>query len=107
MNIYWEPSRAIGAARTIYRLRATATTRDALDRIVGTPTNPRPDGAARDPQVRRQYTMVSLLAVLAVKAEERCHSETCRKRFESIEKEKLDKQLEGHEECRTATGDRS
>ena len=29
------------------------------------------------------------------------HSETCRKRFESIEKEKLDKQLE------EATGDRS
>ena len=41
-------------------------------------------------------SMVSLLAVLAVKAEERCqsHSEKCRKWFESIEKEKLDTQLE-------------
>ena len=36
------------------------------------------------------------------------HSEKCRKRFESIEKEKLDKQPGGgHEECETATGDRS
>ena len=39
--------------------------------------------------------MVSLLFVLVVKAEERCHTlKKCRKRFESIEKEKLNKQLE-------------
>ena len=29
--------------------------KDALDRIVGTPTNPKPDGTARDPVIRRQY----------------------------------------------------
>ena len=40
-------------------------------------------------------SMVSLLVVLAVKAEERCHTlKKCRKKFESIEKEKLVKHLE-------------
>ena len=40
----------IRSSRTIYRLRKShCYNKDALDRIVGTPTNPRPDGAARDP----------------------------------------------------------
>ena len=39
--------------------------------------------------------MVSLLVVLAVKAEERCHTlKKCRTRFDAIEKKKLDRQLE-------------
>ena len=41
--------------RTIYRLpKSQCHSKDALDRIVGTPTNTKPDGAARDPVIRRQ-----------------------------------------------------
>ena len=40
----------IRSSGTIYRLtKSHCYNKDALDRIVGTPTNPRPDGAARDP----------------------------------------------------------
>ena len=43
-------------SRTIYRLpKSHCYSKDALDRIVGTPANPKPDGAAKDPQIRRQY----------------------------------------------------
>ena len=46
----------IRSSRTICRCpKSHCFNKDALDRIVGTPTNPKPDGAARDPQVRRQY----------------------------------------------------
>ena len=77
-------------------------TKDALDRIVGTPTNPKPDGAARDPQVRRQYITQGWLDENGVTSGcPRCdgrgtmsHAEACRKRLEAIEKRKLDKQLE-------------
>ena len=48
----------IRSSRTIYRLlKIHCFSKDAMDRIVGTLTNPKPDGAARDPQVRRQYIM--------------------------------------------------
>ena len=43
-------------SRTIYRLpKSHCYSKDALDRIVGTPANPKPEGAAKDPQIRRQY----------------------------------------------------
>ena len=91
------------AGITIYRLsKSHCCNKDALDRIVETPANPRPDGAARDPQVRRQYVTQRWVDEHGVTPGcPRCegrgtmsHSEKCRKRFESIEKEKLDKQLE-------------
>ena len=47
----------IRSSPTIYWLtKSHCDNKDALDCIVGTPTNPRPDGAARDPLVKRQYT---------------------------------------------------
>ena len=91
------------SSRTIYRLtKSHCYNKDALDRIVETPTNPRPHGAARDPQVRRQCITQRWVDVHGVTPGcPRCegrgtmsHSEKCRKRFESIGKEKLDKQLE-------------
>ena len=43
-------------SRTIYRLpKIHCYSKDGLDRIVGTPANPKPEGAAKDPQIRRQY----------------------------------------------------
>ena len=62
-------------SRTIYRLpKSHCYSKDALDRIVGTPVNPKPEGAAKDPQIRRQYITQrwvdehgSLLVALAVK----------------------------------------
>ena len=43
-------------SRTIYRLpKSHCYSKDALDRIVGTLANPKPEGAAKDPQIRRQY----------------------------------------------------
>ena len=46
----------IRSSRKIYRLpKSQCYCKDALDRIAGTPTNPRPDGVVRDPVVRRQY----------------------------------------------------
>ena len=43
-------------SRTIYRLpKSHCNNKDALDRIVGTPANPKPEGAAKDPQIRRPY----------------------------------------------------
>ena len=43
-------------SRTIYRLpKSHCYSKDALDCIVGTPANPKPEGAAKDPQIRRQY----------------------------------------------------
>ena len=45
----------IPSSRTIHRLpKSHCFNKDAMNRIVGTPTNSEPDGAARDPQVRRQ-----------------------------------------------------
>ena len=93
----------IRSSRTIYRLpKRHCSSRDALDRIVGTHPNPRPDGAARDPQVRRQHITQRRVDEQGVTPGcPRCEgrgmmtlSEGCRKRFESTEKEKLDKQLE-------------
>ena len=90
-------------SRTIYRLpKSHGYSKDALDRIVGAPTNPKPNGAARDPVMRRQYiTQRSVDEHDVTPGCPRCegrgtmtHSETCRKRFEAIEKKKLDKQLE-------------
>ena len=90
-------------SRTIYRLpKSHCYSKDALDRTVGTPMNPKPDGAVRDPLVRRQYITQRWVDEHGVTPGcPRCegrgtmsHSETCRKRFESIEKKKLDKQLE-------------
>ena len=76
--------------------------KDALDRIVGTPTNPKPDGTVRDPVMRRQYITQRWVDEHGVTPGcPRCegrgtmsHSEACRKRFESIEKKRLDTQLE-------------
>ena len=87
MNICLGPSRASGAAERS---------------IVGTPTNPKPYGAARDPHVRRQYITQRWVDENGVTPGCPCcegrgtmsHSETCRKRFDPIEKKKLDKQLE-------------
>ena len=88
---------------TIYRLpKSHCYSKDALDRIVGTPTNPKPDGTVRDPVVRRQYITQRWVDEHGVTPGcPRCegrgtmsHSETCRKRFESIEEKKLDKHLE-------------
>ena len=93
----------IRSSRTIYRLtKSHCYNKDALDRIVVTPTNPRPDDAARDPQVRRQYITQRWVDEHGVTPGcPRCegrrtmsHSEKCRKRFDAIEKKKLDKQME-------------
>ena len=93
----------IRSRRTIYRLpKSHCFSNHALDRIVGTPTNPNSDGAARDPQVRRQYITQRWVDEKGVTPGcPRCegrgtmsHSETCRKRFEAIEKKKLDKHME-------------
>ena len=90
-------------SRTIYRLpKSHCYSKDALDRIVGTPANPKPHGTVRDPVVRRQYITQRWVDEHGVTpGYPRCegrgtmsHSETCRKRFEGIEKKKLDKQLE-------------
>ena len=63
----------IRSSRTIYRLpEVHCFNKDALDRIVGTPTNPKPDGAARDPQVRRHFVTQRWVDEHAVKAEVRC-----------------------------------
>ena len=58
------------------------------------PTNPRPDGAAKDPQIRRQYITQRWVdehgvALGCPRCEGRgtmTHSDTCRKRFEEIER---------------------
>ena len=102
MNISLGPSRASGAAERSIGCQRHCFSKDASDRIVGTPTNPKPDGAARDPLVRRQYITQRWLDKNSVivgcfRCEGRgtmSHSETCRKRFEKIERRKLDKQLE-------------
>ena len=100
----------IRSRRTIYRLtKSHCYNKVALDRIVGTPTNPKPDGAARDPQVRRQYITQRWVDDHGVTPGcPRCegrgtmsHSETCRKSFESIEKEKL---VEGSKRVRSLAG---
>ena len=99
----------IRSSRTIYLLpRSHCFSKDVLDRIVGTPTNSKPDGAARDRQVRRQYITQRWVDEKGVtNGCPRCegrgtilHSEKCRERFDAIEK-KLHKQME----CRTATGE--
>ena len=56
MKICLGPSRASGAAERYDRLpESHCFNGGALDRIVGTPTNTKPDGAAKDPQVKRQH----------------------------------------------------
>ena len=106
----------IQSSRTIYRLpKSHGFNKHALDRLVGTPTNPKPDCAAKDPVVStsrrdRSTRTVSLLVVIAVKVEVRCHTlnETCRKRFDAIEKEEARETAGGgHEECGTATCEHS
>ena len=47
MNINWEPSRASGAAERSRLTKCHCYNKVALDRIVGTPTNPRPDGCGQ------------------------------------------------------------
>ena len=90
-------------SRTIYRLpKSHCYNKDALDRIVGTPANPKPEGAAKDPQIRRPYITQRWVDEHGVTPGcPRCegrgtmtHSEACRRRFDEIEKKKLDKQLE-------------
>ena len=90
-------------SRTIYRLpKSHCYSKDALDRIVGTPANPKPEGAAEDPQIRRPYITQRWVDEHGVTPGcPRCegrgtmtHSEACRRRFDEIEKKKLDKQLE-------------
>ena len=69
---------------------------------MGTPTNSKPDGAARDPQVRRQHITQRWVEENSVTPGcppcdgrgTMSHSETCRKRFDAIEKKKLDKEME-------------
>ena len=94
---------SIRSSRTIYRLpKSHYFSKVALDRIVGNPTNPTPDGAATNPQVRRQYITQRWVDENGVtpgcpRSEGRgtmSHSETCGKRFDAIEKKKLDKQME-------------
>ena len=91
------------SSRTTYRLtKSHCYNMDALDQIVGAPTNTRPDGVARDPQVRRQYITQRWVDEHGVSPGcPRCegrgtmsHSEKCRKRFDATEKKKRDKQLE-------------
>ena len=61
---------------------------------MGIPTNPKPDDTVKDPVVRRQYITQRWVDEHGVGCP-RCEGpETCKKRFESIEKKKLDKQLE-------------
>ena len=90
-------------SRTIYRLpKSHCYNKDALDRIVGTPANPKPEGAAKDPQIRRPYITQRWVDEHGVTPGcPRCegrgtmtHSEACRRRFDEIEKKKLDKRLE-------------
>ena len=90
-------------SRTIYRLpKSHCYNKDALDRIVGTPANPKPEGAAKDPQIRRPYITQRWVDEHGVTPGcSRCegrgtmtYSEACRRRFDEIEKKKLDKQLE-------------
>ena len=69
---------------------------------MGTPANPKPEGTAKDPQIRRQYITQRWVDEHGVTPGcPRCegrgtmtHSEACRRRFDEIEKKKLDKQLE-------------
>ena len=79
----------------------TVTARMPWIALWGIPTNSKPDGAARDPVVRRQYITQRWVDEHGVTPSCRrregrgtvSHSETCRKGFDAIEK-KLDKQLE-------------
>ena len=94
------PLRASGAAeRSIERVTATARTPwIAWWALRQTPSQTVRSGiqSSGDRTSRRDVSTskVSLLVVLAVKVEVRCHSETCRKRCDAIEKKKLDKQME-------------
>ena len=79
----------------------TELTDEHLLGTVGTPTNLKPDGAAKDPQIRRQYITQRWVDEHGVTPGcPRCegrgtmtHPETCKKRFDEIEKKKLDKRL--------------
>ena len=89
--------------KTIYQLpKYHCYNKDALDRIVGTLANPKPEGAAKDPQIRRPYVTKRWVdehgvAPSCPHCEGRgtmTHSEASRRRFDEIEKKKLDKRLE-------------
>ena len=90
-------------SRTIYRLpKSHCYNKDILDRIVGTPANSKQEGAAKDPQIRIQYISQRWVDEHGVTPScPRCEgrgtmtqSEACRRRFDEIEKKKLDKQHE-------------
>jgi hypothetical protein len=78
--------------RTVLRLpEGRQLDRTLLDRIVGSPQNPKPLDTARDPVIRRKYiTDAHFAAKGATQNCGRCmtgqgkHSETCRQRFEAI-----------------------
>ena len=96
MKICLGPSRASGAAE-----RSTVAKESLLQqrRFGSHSTKPKPDGAARDPQVRRQYIWVDENGITpgCPRCEGRgttSHPETCRKRFDAIQKKKFDKQLQ-------------
>ena len=100
----------IRSSRKIYRLsKSHCFSKDALDRIVGTPTNPKPDGAARNPQVRRQYITQRWVdengvALGCLRCEGRgtmSHSETCQEEIRrNREEEARQTDGGGREECR-------
>ena len=79
MNIYSGLVRASEAAERSIDCQRVTVTKDAVDRIVGTPTNPKPEGVVRDPGGRTSHrdgsmNTASLLVVLAVKEEARWHT---------------------------------
>ena len=100
MSVCFGPSRASGITERSYRLpKSDCFNKDALDRIVGTPTCP--SHTVRDPQGRRQcitqkWVDENCVTLGCPRCEGRgtmSHSETYRKRFDAIEKKKLDEQL--------------
>ena len=91
----------IRSSRTIYRLpKSHCFNQDAFDRIVGTPTSQtvRPGIHRSGDSTSRRDGLTRTVSLLGCpRGEDRgtmSHSETCRKRFDAIEKKKLDKQLE-------------
>ena len=84
----------IRGSRTIYRLpKIQCCSKDALDRIVRTQTNPKPHGAARDPVVRRQYITQRWVEEHGVAPGcLRCQGRGTMS--DAIEKKQLDRQLE-------------
>ena len=83
----------IRSSRTVYRLpESHCYSKDSLDRTVGTATKPKRDGP-----VTQRWVDEHGVTPVCPRCEGRStmsHSETCRKRFDAIEKKKPDKQLE-------------